>query len=451
MDAPDEKRVKRLAVIVGRPNVGKSAIFNRLAGRRLSIVHSESGVTRDRLVQEVCRDGRRFELVDTGGVTPPQSEAANDLIASGTNRQVDRALDDAAVAILVVDIQAGLHPMDFEVAALLRKRAATVVVAANKADHVSHEILAHEIARLGFPVFPVSALHGRGLDDLMDAVVALLPEAGAAPEEPPLRVAIVGRPNVGKSSYVNRLLESDRVIVSDVPGTTRDSIDVPFCIGEGPSARRYVLTDTAGMRRSGKVDSVVERFSLFRAEDSIRHADVVVHVLDAVQGPMRQDKKIAAAIQEHRRGCVVLVNKWDLQPCKPADFSRALMDEMPFMVHCPVVFVSAVTGHNVRRSVDAIDRVAGQVRLQLPTGVLNRTLRNAWDRVPPQASGKRRLKMFYCTQVGMSPVTVRLFVNEPRLVADAYRSYLIKALRKAFGLEGAPVVLRFTSRSSGEE
>lgn len=439
----------RVVAIVGRPNVGKSAIFNRLAGRRVAIVHSESGVTRDRLVREVEWDGERFELVDTGGLNAVGREKTADVIKAETRRQAEAALDDAAIVLFVVDIQAGIMPMDEEVAGMLRSRGVTVRVAANKADVPDHELLGAEFERLGFPVFPVSALHRRGFDDLMTAVLKALPPAANPTETTPLRVAIVGKPNAGKSSYVNRLLRSDRVIVSEVPGTTRDSIDVPFTIGRGPQARHYVLSDTAGMRTIGKTRSTVDRFSLFRAEKTIKAADVVVLVLDGVAGVSLQDKKIAALIGRIGRGCVILVNKWDLQAeTTQRQYGPQVARTMPFMAHCPIVFASARTGYNIRRSVEAIDHVAAQVRLTLPTGMLNRVMRRAMADVAPPAVQGKRLKVYYAVQTGTHPLRVRLFVNSPRRVQDAYKKYLSGRLRAAFGMEGAPLVLEFRARRS---
>lgn len=443
---------QRVVAIVGRPNVGKSAMFNRFSGKRVAIVHAESGVTRDRLMREVTWGDERFELVDTGGVCTVDGAAAPDVIEAGIRRQVDAALGDAVVAVLVVDVQAGLHPMDEEVAAMLRTSGCATVVAANKADGATHDVGAVDFERLGFPVFPVSALQNRGFDALMQPVIAALPEAANPTEAHPLRVAVVGRPNVGKSSYVNRLLRSDRVIVSSTPGTTRDSVDVPFTVGKGPQARHYVLVDTAGMRRMGKVDSTVERFSLMRAEKSIRGANVVILVLDARQGPTSHDKKIAALIRNHHRGCIVLVNKWDLAQGEVTQrqYGPALVETMPFMGHCPVLFASAQSGYNIRRTVEAIDYVASQVTLAIPTGLLNRTLHQAYEQVAPPSIKGRRLKLYYATQVGQDPIRIRIFVNHPQTVRPAYRAYLVKQLRERFGLEGAPVLLQFRARGAGQ-
>lgn len=438
--------MKRVVAIVGRPNVGKSAIFNRLAGRRVAIVHAESGVTRDRLMQESEWRGERFELVDTGGVCPLSGRESQDHIETGIRTQVAAALQDAAVAVFVVDVQEGLHPVDRGVAEQLRVSAGRVVVAANKADIEAQDPRAAEFHALGFPVFPVSALHNRGFNDLMAEVVADLPEVEPEQAGPALKVAVVGRPNVGKSSYINRLLRNERVIVSDVPGTTRDSIVIPFTVGESTSARRYNLIDTAGIRRRGKIDSVVERFSRSRAEDTIQRADVVVLVLDASVGPTAQDKRIGALIGKHAKGCIILANKWDLQSITQRRYGPLVLASLPFLGHCPLVFASAETGYNIRRSVDAIDHVASQIRAELPTGILNRVLLDACESVHAPTVRGKRLHVFYATQVGAAPIRIRIFVNDPRIVREPYRRYIVGMLRRRFGLEGAPVQLQFRAR-----
>lgn len=438
----------RVVAIVGRPNVGKSALFNRIVRRRVAIVHEQSGVTRDRLAMDVAWEDHRFELIDTGGLALMDQAVAEDDIEEGIRRQVEVAIQDASVVILVVDLRGGCQPMDVEVSRILHQSNASTLIAANKADEAAHDALSSEFAHLGFPVMPVSALHGRGIDDLLGSVVERLPPAGEQVQTDPLRIAVVGRPNVGKSSYINRLLHDDRVIVSNVPGTTRDSVEVPFVIGKGSQARHYRLIDTAGIRRLGKVDSVVERFSLFRTDESIERADVVVLMLDAVEGPTSQDKKIARKVLDQLRGCLLLVNKWDLameEKVTQRKYGEALRKELPFLGFVPIVFASAATGYNVRRCIDAMDYVAGQVQTRLSTGVLNRFLHDAFDRVHPPMVGARRLKLYYATQVGVKPIRINLYVNHRKYVSPQYQQYLIRSLRTGFGLEGAPVQLRFRS------
>lgn len=449
-----QQKVKsRVVAIVGRPNVGKSAIFNRIAGKRIAIVHDESGVTRDRLMREVDWDEQKFSLVDTGGVMMLGKQVGKNPIEVGIRAQVDSALSDAAVAILVVDVQQGMHALDEEVADIVRKAGVPCVVAVNKCDQPQHETGVEEFARLGFPCFPVAAQHNRGFGELMEAVLAHLPEAANTTIEKPLRVAVVGRPNAGKSSYINRLLRTDRVIVSEVAGTTRDSIDVPFTIGKGDQARHYILVDTAGMRHKHRIDNAVERFSLFRAEESVKEADVVVLVLDPDLGPTVQDKHIAALIQENKKGCVILMNKWDLAMEKGMTQTQAeplLRKIMPFMSFCPILFISAKEGLNVRKSVEVIDAVAAQTRVNLPTGMLNRTLVEATRRVVAPAKAGKRLRVYYAVQIGVAPVTIRMFVNDPKLATKQYTDFMTRALRERFGLEGAPVVLLYRARTRPE-
>lgn len=436
----------RTIAIVGRPNVGKSALFNRLARRRMSIVHEESGVTRDRVVTEAYWANQRFELVDTGGLGLMDRQKAPDLFEAGIREQVHIAIGDAAVLVFVVDLEAGVVPLDEEVARLLHASGHPVFLAANKADHPEKDRIADEFSSLGFPVFPVSALHNRGLAPLMDAALGELPPPVEEPEEEALKVAVVGKPNAGKSSYINRLLRSKRVMVSDVPGTTRDSVEIPFAIGKPPHVRHYQLIDTAGIRRRRQIRDAVELFSVMRTEKSVERADVVVHVVDGAAGFGTNDKKIAAMIREHRRGHILMINKWDLVEVTQRHFSRELSRQAPFLAYVPVVYASAETGFNIRRSIEAIDYVATQVRSKLTTGVLNRVLHDAFRKTPPPVAGRKRVRFYYATQVGEQPVRIKLFVSNGKYLSSSYRSYLEKNLRRAFGLEGAPIVLQFSAR-----
>lgn len=441
--------MNRIVAIVGRPNVGKSALFNRIVGRRIAIVHDQPGVTRDRISAEGLWRGERFELIDTGGLGQLDGEAARDVLSAGTRAQAEVAIQDAAVIILATDITAGITPLDREVAALLRRSGRPVLLAANKSDNESLDAQASEFESLGFPVYPVSALHNRGFDALLAAAMRRLPEAEPAVAAAPLRVAIVGKPNAGKSSFINRVLKHDRVIVSDIPGTTRDSVEIPFTIGSGPQARHYRLIDTAGLRKLRRAEDAVERWSVLRARASIEEADVVVLMLDAEKGPTEQDKKIAGLILEARKGCVVLVNKWDLARAEtgvtPREYEKALRQSMYFLAYAPVLFVSSKTGLNVRKAIETIDYVAAQISTTLPTSTLNKILHDAVKKVAPPRVGGKRLKFYYATQVGQRPLRIRVFVNQPDLNTPAYQAYLVSALRSAAGLEGAPVVFEFRS------
>jgi GTP-binding protein len=452
----EETQNKRVVAIVGRPNVGKSALFNRLVKRRVSIVHEEEGVTRDRVACEANWEGERFELIDTGGLGHFDKEVSNDQIVAGTEAQAEIAIADASFIIFVVDITAGAAPLDEEVARVLHRSGRTVILAANKADNPEREVNAYEFDLLGFPVFPVSAVHNRGIGALMEGLVPLLPHEENTTVEKPLRVAVVGRPNAGKSSYINRLLHDERVIVSDVPGTTRDSIEIPFTIGKGETARHYQLIDTAGVQKETRSKSAVDWFSNLRTDKSIERSDVVVMMLDAETGPTSRDKKVAAKIIDAQKGCLLLVNKWDLaedadQEITQTKYLPALRETLPFMGFAPIVFVSAKSGYNIKRSIEAIDYVAAQTRVEITTGVLNRVIQQACDKYPPPIAKGKRLKVYYATQTGTEPIFIKIFVNNPNNARSNWVSYLKNQLRNAFGLEGAPMFLKFVARSRTEK
>lgn len=442
----------RVVAIVGRPNVGKSALFNRIARQRIAIVFDQPGVTRDRVAREVEANGQRFMLVDTGGLAFDRTPGSDDPLAAETRQQAALAVTDAAVCLVVVDARAGVTPLDEEVLKRVRESGVPCAIVANKCDAETDDARADEFVRFGMPVLPCSAEHGRGIAEIVAFATAKLPPPDAdAAVARPLRVAVVGRPNAGKSSYINRLLNAERVIVSDIPGTTRDCVDVPFTIGSGPTARRYVLVDTAGMKKHTQMSKTsVDNFSLFRSEKAIEEADVVLLVMESELGPTKQDMRIAGKILDAHRACVILMNKWDLaheKDMKEAEATKVLRHMMPFLSFAPVVFCSAKSGYNVRRTVDAIDAVASSVQARLPTGVLNRTIETATKKtLAPMVRGKR-LKVYYGLQVGNDPLTIRLFVNDPKLVTDAYRSYMEKAIRARFGLEGAPIRMFLKARS----
>ncbi len=427
-------------------------MFNRLVGRRVSIVHEEEGVTRDRVACEANWEGERFELFDTGGLGHFGKQVSPDQIVAGTESQAEIAISDASFIIFVVDISAGLTPLDQEVARILHQSGRTVLLAANKADNPEREEGAYDFDRLGFPVFVVSALHNRGVNGLMEALIPQLPKEENPTVDEPLRVAVVGRPNAGKSSYINRLLKDDRVIVSDVPGTTRDSIEIPFTIGKGESARHYQLIDTAGVQKDTRSKSAVDWFSNLRTDKAIERADVVVMVLDAETGPTTRDKKVAAKIIEAQKGCILLCNKWDL--AKGADeevtqtkYLPALREALPFLGFAPVLFVSAKDGYNIKRSVEAIDYVAAQTRVEITTGVLNRVIQQAVEKYPPPVAKGKRLKVFYATQSGTNPIYFKIFVNNPDYSRSNWLKYLQNQFREAFGLEGAPIYIKLVARS----
>lgn len=441
--------------LVGRPNTGKSALFNRIAKKRVAIVFDQPGVTRDRVTREVEVLGRKILLVDTGGIAFDR-RVTKDPLDDETRSQAALAVEDSAVCVIVVDARAGVTPLDQEVIARVRKSGVPCLIAANKCDVPADDVRAAEFARFGLPVYPTSAEHGRGVETLIETFVGKLPPAVADESAVrPLRVAVVGRPNAGKSSYINRLLNAPRVIVSEIAGTTRDAVEVPFTIGSGPEARHYMLVDTAGMKPHTKMSKTsVDNFSLFRSEQAIEEADVVILILDPVMGPTLQDKRIAGKILDANRACVLMLNKWDLaneegitDEKKAADAVRRMM---PFLSFAPIVFCSNKSGYNIRRTVDAIDKAAASASERLPTGMLNRVIETATKKTLAPMIRGRRLKVYYGLQVATNPQTIRLFVNDPKLVTPAYLAFIEKNIRARFGLEGAPLRIFLKARSRKE-
>jgi GTP-binding protein len=481
-----------LIAIVGRPNVGKSALFNRIAGRRIAIVHDQPGVTRDRVSAEVEWNGRPFTLVDTGGLGLRRGEKATDAITEATVGQVQLAIEAADVIVFVVNVQEGVVPLDLEVAERLRSTRKPVLVAVNKADQDKAALGTGEFSSLGFErMFPVSAIHGYGIDSLVEAGLGLLPpetgpaesataepgaETVADPDAPnpdtgrparALRLAIVGRPNVGKSSLINALTGSERVIVSPIPGTTRDAVDVPFEVVTEGRREQYLLIDTAGVRKARRVDSSVEFFSVERTKDAIGRCDIAILILDAESGILEQDKKIADVITERRRACIVVVNKWDLleetvrrareqevvrRPNRDrddrrkrlttlAEFGEWVQSKLFFLDYAPVIFTSAKSGFQLDRLLESVRYVAAQLRQSVATAILNRTLNDAVERRQPISATGARLKFFYATQVKQAPPTFLLFVNRDELFSETYTRHLAGEMRKAFGYEGCPIVL----------
>ena len=442
--------------IVGRPNVGKSALFNRMAGRRIAIVHDRPGVTRDRISMRIEWRDRKVDLIDTGGIGLAPGERSGDRITDAALDQAQLAIEAASVIVLVVDVREGVLPLDLEVAERLRRSGRPVVVAANKADSGEEVLGSNAFARLGFGrVVAVSAIHDRGIPELLGAVEEFLDEDGGAEdtEEEPLRLAIVGRPNVGKSSLINALDSSKRLIVSEVPGTTRDAVEVPVVIRTGEELERYLLIDTAGIRKRRRVDDSVEYFSVRRSEEAIGRADIVLHIFDARDGVTQQDKKIADIIAHHSKACILVVNKWDLyageveraaasrvRSRKPilASFGDWVRQQMFFEDHAPVIFTSARDGSRLDSLLDAVRHVADQLRQTIPTPILNRTLHDAIESQQPASAGGR-LKFYYATQAGTAPPTFLLFVNRRELFSPQYRKYIDRTLRRAFGYEGCPL------------
>lgn len=449
-------KTRPVVAIIGRPNVGKSSIFNRIAGRRIAIVHEEPGVTRDRIICTIRLKERRFDLVDTGGLVPPEvgledaksKSVLNKTIEAAVRHQVDLALREANAVIFVVDTKTGVTAADEKTATLLHKSGRPVLLAVNKTDTPALDSHAHDFEKFGFPILPVSALYNRGFEDLVEKLAGILPP-GTDEDIPGLRVAIVGRPNVGKSLLINRLARSERVIVSDEPGTTRDSIAVPLIAKSGAQKRGYILIDTAGLRAIKKIKHAVDSFSQLRAKESIDYADVVALVIDATTGPTAYDKNIAAHILARKKGCMIIVNKWDLTPtASQKSCCSALYQALPFMDFAPVVCASAATGFNTCRIIETINYVAEQNREKIATGILNRELEIAGARFQAPLVRGGRLKIFYATQTAIQPITFLIFVNDPAKLVKNYEKYLEGSIRKSFGLEGAPIVFQFRKRES---
>jgi GTP-binding protein len=446
--------------IVGRPNVGKSSLFNSIIGRRMSIVHEQSGVTRDRVIAPAAYAGRHFQLVDTGGLGTLIGEKKNvDLWDERITEQALAAVEDADILIMVCNVQDGVHNLDLEVARRLRTMGKTVLVAANKCDNPTLARASGEFGELGFgEVFPVSCLHHYGVDRVLSAAVAKLPAAEATdatdaaanePESRKFRIAVVGRPNVGKSSLVNALLGDERVIVSEVAGTTRDAIDIDFEFEYRGERRPAVLVDTAGLRRRGKVDSVVEYFSAMRAQSAIERANLVLFVVEASpDGVTSQDKTIASMIEKAGKGCVVVGNKFDLwrDDYKREQLEEELRRTLPGMRFAPVVFTSAKERRNLGALLDQMSQVLEQTEVKISTGLLNRVIADAMARRTPPVVGPSPLKIYYASMIGHEPPRALLFVNEPKYCAANYLAYLKNALRTAFDLTGLPIEIVLRAR-----
>jgi GTP-binding protein len=443
--------------IVGRPNVGKSALFNRLAGRNIAIVHDQPGITRDRLAAPCVRGIRPFTVWDTGGI----GGAGEVELRIQVRSAADAAMRESNVILFVVDAQDGLTPIDQELARILRKSKTPVVLVVNKIDHPKHEDLESDFAQLGFAnSVATSAAHGRGISGLLETIDSLLPASAATADQlattnHPLALAIVGRPNAGKSSLINSILQDARTIVSALPGTTRDAVDIMYEREE----QKFLLIDTAGIRARSKHSSSVEVFSVMRAERTIRRADLCILVVDLTSGVTGQDKKIAGLIQKAEKPCLVILNKWDL--VKPKRGAKAEMeriasstrDDLFFLDYAPVLIASALTGENVDQLFRLIAEVRRAAQVRLGTGVLNRLLRAAFEENPPPTIGTRRLKLFYAAQAGgdedraLEALKFILFVNQPKLLSETYGRYLEGRIRAAEPYPGLPVLLNCRARA----
>ena len=439
--------MRPLVAIVGRPNVGKSMLFNKLCGQRLSIVEDTPGVTRDRLYARCEWGGRSFDLVDTGGIETD----SDDQILAFMRRQAEIAMENATVIIFVCDIKTGVTASDQEVAAMLLRSGKPVVLAVNKMDQVgptNPDIYEFYNLGLGDPI-GVSAVHGSGTGDLLEACLAHFPPEGEEEEDDDtIRVAVIGKPNVGKSSLVNRILGQERVIVSDVAGTTRDAVDTYFENDKG----KYLFIDTAGMRKKARVDDRIEKFSVLRSTMAIERCDVCLIMIDAQEGVTEQDTKVAGLAHEAGKASIIVVNKWDAieKDGKTMDRMRQeVMRDLSYMTYAPIVFISALTGQRVDRLFDLINYVNDQASMRITTGMLNSVLADATARVQPPTDKGRRLKIYYMTQVGIKPPHFVCFCNDARLFHFSYQRYLENQIRATFGLEGTPV--RLTIRQKGDK
>ena len=436
-----------LVAIVGRPNVGKSMLFNRLVGQRLSIVEDTPGVTRDRLYAECEWCGRKFDMVDTGGIEP----STDSEILLFMREQAQIAIDAATVIVLVTDLRTGVTAADKDVANMLLRSKKPVVLAVNKADSTgATDVGVYEFYSLGLgdPI-PVSAVHGHGTGDLLDECLKDFPEADEEEgEDDRVKVAIIGKPNVGKSSLLNRILGQKRVIVSDVAGTTRDAVDTTFENEYG----KFLFIDTAGIRRKSKVDERVEKFSVMRAQLAIERADVCLILIDARDGVTDQDTKIAGLAHEAGKASIVVVNKWDLVEKETGTMEKMrkdVMRDLSFMSYAPILFISALTGQRTDRIFELIHFVNDQSNMRISTGMLNNVLADAQARVQPPTDKGRRLKIYYMTQTGVKPPNFVIFCNSRELFHFSYQRYLENQIRAVFGLEGTPV--RIVIRQKGDK
>ena len=440
---------KPIVAIVGRPNVGKSTLFNIFANSRISIVEDTPGVTRDRLYAEGDWLDNQFMMVDTGGIEIMNSDA----IAVSIRQQAEIAIKEADVILFVCDARSGIVQEDADVARILRKSGKPIVLAVNKADSPKQELNVYEFYNLGLgEPFPISAANHLGIGDLLDAVVAKFPQNKAGVfdnDEDQIKVALIGRPNVGKSSIFNSLVGQERSIVSDVAGTTRDAIDTPVV----RNGQKYLFIDTAGMRRKGKIYEPIEKYSIIRSLRAVDRSDVVLMVIDAVDGVTEQDKKIAGYAHEAGKGIVIVVNKWDAyekDENSTLRYTETLRKELIFMQYAPVVYVSALTKQRIHRLPEVINYVAEQNAMRVATSVLNQVIADAVAINPPPTEKGQRLKILYATQVKIKPPTFVIFVNEPEIMHFSYQRYLENKLREAFGFEGTPLSMIIRGKKEDE-
>ncbi|KJS22527.1 MAG: GTP-binding protein Der [Clostridiaceae bacterium BRH_c20a] len=437
--------MKPIVAIVGRPNVGKSTLFNRLTGGMTAIIENTPGVTRDRLYKDAQWQEFSFTVIDTGGI----EIGTEDIFLENIKKQAQIAIEEADVILFIVDYKTGITIDDQEVAQMLRKTQKDVLLVVNKVEDYSDPAVFFDFYQLGLgEPFPISAIHGMNTGDLLDKMVSLFPEDTTEPYDPDtIKFAVVGRPNVGKSSLVNVLLGQERVIVSDIPGTTRDAIDTPFKHNE----QEYVIIDTAGMRRKNKISDPTERYSVVRSLRAIDRCDVVLMVINAVDGVIEQDKKIAGYALEQGKACILVINKWDLVAKDDKTLNRVekeIRSELLFLQFAPTIFVSAVTKQRVVKILDLVDFVAQQHSHRVSTSILNQVISEAVQLNPPPSYKGKRLKILFVTQTGVKPPTFVFFVNEPDIVHFSYQRFLENKIRENFGFEGTPI--RFVIKKRDE-
>lgn len=432
--------------ILGRPNVGKSSFFNYVTGKRISIVEDVPGVTRDRIYEEVEWSGKRFTLIDTGGLEPKST----DTILKQMKRQAELAVELADVILFMVDMKDGLTASDMDIATLIRKTKKPVILVVNKVDKVGEPPAdIYEFYNLGLGDFySVSSAHGLGIGEVLDAVLENLPEYDEDDEESNLiRVAVVGKPNAGKSSLINRILGEERVIVSDIPGTTRDAIDTYVTKDE----QDFCFIDTAGMRKRGKITDDIERYSIMRSLTAVDRSDVVVIMVDAQDGVTEQDTKIAGYAHNKGKACIIAINKWDLidkETNTMDEYKKTVQEKLSFMLYAPVVFISALTGQRVTRLYEMIKFVADQASQRISTGMLNDVLNEAVAMVQPPSDKGKRLKLYYMTQIKVKPPTFAVFVNRAELAHFSYMRYIENRIRQNFGFEGTPIVFKIREKDT---
>ena len=437
---------KPIVAIIGKPNVGKSTFFNYIVGKRISIVEDTPGVTRDRIYAETNWRGKNFTVIDTAGIEPN----SDDVILSQMRIQAEIAIEIADVIIFLTDVQQGVTAADEEIAIMLRKSKKPIILACNKVDELKkyqNDVYEFYNLGLGDPV-PISAANARGIGDILDSIYEKLPENNENDDDERIKVAVIGKPNVGKSSLINKILGENRNIVSDIAGTTRDAIDSPFENEKG----KYIFIDTAGIRRKAKVTDAIEKFSVMRTLFAIERADVVLMLIDANDGVTDQDARIAGEAHEAGKGIIIVVNKWDEYEKETGTlekYKKAIYDKLSYLSYAPIIFISAKTGQRVDKIFDMINDVAEQNAKRITTGMLNQVINEAIAIVQPPTDKGKRLKIYYGTQVATKPPTFIIFVNTKELFHFSYERYLVNQFRKEFGLEGTPI--RIIVREKGEK